>query len=423
MYKKIVLDNGLTIILAEMPSMESISIGIWISAGGRYEKKEQAGVSHFLEHMAFKGTKKRSAREIKESIEGIGGLLNAFTGEEFTCYLAKVLARDAAVALNVLNDMVLNPRLAAEDFVKERDVILEEIKMYIDMPNHYVHELLVELLWPDQPLGMPLAGTHKTVSSLNRKDLVNYRERLYNPKNMVVSVAGKFPSFDLRKGIVKSFKHAGRTAKQTFAPVVMKQKEPVSNFSFRNTEQTHMALGIHGYSRFSADRYSLDLLHIILGGNMSSRLFQELREKSGLAYEISSSVKHYHDTGALVISAGIDNRKVSKAVRLILEVLRQMKAKKVGKEEFRRAKEFYRGQLLMIFEDTMSHMLWLGEKFTCADLEYKAADIIKRLDKVTIDDIQKTSRGVLKNNALCLATVGPTPRKVEKEIKTMLRDL
>lgn len=422
-YQKIILNNGLTVIMADMPTMESISIGVWIAAGGRYEKKEQAGISHFLEHMVFKGSKKRSAKELKEAIEGRGGLLNGFTEEEFTCYLAKVLSKDAAIAIDVLSEMALNPKLSLKDFSKERFVILEEIKMYMDMPNHYVQEILAELLWPDQPLGMPLAGTFKTVSALQQKDLVIYKENFYNPKNIVISIAGKFPSFNLVKAVENTFRNNPAKPRQNYSPVRLQQKEPAAKFYSKETEQTHMAIGIHGYSRFSEDKYSLDLLHIILGGNMSSRLFQEVREKLGLAYEISSSVKHYHDTGALVISAGIDNKKVKKAVKVIINELKKIKLKHVTKEEFRRAKAFYKGQLLMIFEDTMSHMLWLGEKFICNDLEFKAQGILRRLDKVTIDDIKRAAADVLQAGNLNLAIVGPTNKKDTTEIKKRLYEL
>ena len=422
-YKKIVFDNGLTVVLADMPGMESLSIGIWICAGGRYERKAQAGISHFLEHMVFKGTKKRSAQELKESIEGLGGALNGFTGEEFTCYLAKVLSRNADLAIDVLSDMVVNPKLAVKDFVKERFVILEEIKMYMDMPNHYVQELLASLLWPDQPLGMPLAGTNETVAALGQKDLAAYRANLYNPKNIVVSIAGKFPAFNLVKSVERHFKSLRAGEKNVFEPVRLRQKEPASHFYFKETEQTHVALGFHSYSRFSAEKYKLDILNIILGGNMSSRLFQEVREKSGLAYEISSSVKHYNDTGALVISAGIDNKKVEKAMEVILRVLKKIKTTGVSKEEFRRAKEFYRGQLLVIFEETMNHMLWLGEKFICEDFEITARDILKRLDRVTIDDLKAVGQDVLKSSNINIAAVGPTKKETEAEIKKRLIDL
>ncbi|MCM8781646.1 MAG: insulinase family protein, partial [Candidatus Omnitrophica bacterium] len=375
------------------------------------------------EHLMFKGTKKRSAKEVKEAIEGRGGLLNAFTGEELTCYLAKVLSKDALVALDVLSDMTLNPKLALKDFTKERFVILEEIKMYIDMPNHYVHELLARLLWPNHPLGMPLVGTPQTISSLKQKDIVDYRDSFYNPKSIVVAIAGRFPSFDLVKVIKKRFQKEESGFRRNFSPVKIKQKEPMVDIHHRNTEQTHVALGFHGYSRFSNEKYNLDLLNVILGGNMSSRLFNEVREKLGLAYEISSSIKHYHDTGALVISAGIDNRKVDEAIKVVVDVIKGMKSKRVTKEEFQRAKEFYKGQLLMIFEDTMSHMLWLGEKFICGDFEFRAADILKRVDKVTIDGIQRVAQEILRSDNISLATVGPMKIKTEKEIRKILWEL
>jgi len=423
MYKNTVLGNGLTIITADMPAMESISVGVWIRAGGRYENKKESGISHFLEHMVFKGSKKRSANALKEAIEGRGGTLNGFTGEEYTCYLAKVLSNDAKIAVDILTDMALNPKLSRSDFLKERLVILEEIKMYMDMPNHHVHELLAELLWPDQPLGMPLAGTAETVSSLKQQDLAAYKENFYNPKNIVISAAGRLPDFNLIKAVEDRFRRAGPVPKQRFIPARLRQKAPAANLFFKKTEQTHLAMGLHGYSRFSKDKYKLDIMNIILGGNMSSRLFNQVREKEGLAYEISSSVKHYHDTGALIVSAGIDNKKVSRAVKVILDELKKLKIRDVTKEEFRRAKEFYRGQLLMMYEETMNHMLWLGEKFICGDFEFRGKDILKGIDKVSIDDIKMVSRDVLNSKNVSLAVIGPTAKKDGAEIRKRLCEL
>ncbi|MDD5449550.1 MAG: pitrilysin family protein [Candidatus Omnitrophica bacterium] len=423
MYKKIVLDNGLTIILADMPTMESISIGVWIAAGGRYENKKLSGISHFLEHMVFKGTKKRSTRELKESIEGRGGLLNGFTGEEFTCYLAKVLSKDAAIAMDILSDMTLNPSLEPKEFLKERYVILEEVKMYMDMPNHHVHELLAELLWPHQPLGMPLTGTVDTIASMKREDLAAYQKEFYGPANIVVAVAGKLPPGEFIRDIEKKFKGAESRQRQVFEPVTLGQTRPRTNIFHKKTEQTHLAMGLHGYSRFSRDKYKVDLMNIILGGNMSSRLFDEVREKLGLAYEISSSVKHYHDTGALVISAGIDNKKIDKAVKIIVRELKKMKTGDVKKEEFRRAKEFYKGQLSMLFEDTMNHMLWLGEKFISGDYEFRPKDILKEIEKVAREDISEVAKDILTRENINLAVIGPTTKAAAADICGRLNDL
>lgn len=423
MYKKVVLDNGLSVIMAEMPNMESISIGVWIAAGGRYENMKKSGISHFLEHMVFKGTKSRSCKQLKEAIEGRGGSLNGFTGEEFTCYLAKVLAKHADIALDILCDMTLNPKLDKQDFLKERMVILEEIKMYMDMPSHHVHELLARLLWPKAPLGMPLAGTFDTVSALTQKDLDIYQKNLYNPKNIVIAIAGKPGLGGVIKSIGKYFNGRDTGTRSTYEPLSLKQTSPSADFYFKKTEQTHIAMGLHGFSRFSKNKYSLDLLNIILGGNMSSRLFHEVREKSALAYEISSSVKHYNDTGALVISAGIDNKKVAEALKVIIHVMAVLKKRGCTKEEFGRAKEFYRGQILMLFEETMNHMLWLGEKFSCNDMEYKAADILASIDKIQLEDVQRVARDLFSPGNINLAQVGPASKAVEREITKRLYDL
>ncbi|MBI4336181.1 MAG: insulinase family protein [Candidatus Omnitrophica bacterium] len=423
MYKKVVMDNGLTVVTANMPGMESISVGVWIRAGGRYENKKNSGISHFLEHMVFKGTRGMSGKALKEAIEGRGGLLNGFTGEEFTCYLAKVLGKNAGMALDVLSDMALNPKLSKTDFEKERMVILEEIKMYMDMPSHYVHEVLAELLWPGQPLGMPLTGTFETVSSMTTADVLSYKEGLYNPKNIVISIAGRIPGFDLMKIIKKRFGPVKSSERRPFEPAVARQTEPAVSMLYKKTEQTHLAIGLRGYDRFSRHKYKLDLMHVILGGNMSSRLFNEVREKAGLAYEISTSVKHYNDTGAFIISAGIDNKKVAGAVSVILDVLNNIKSKGVNQEEFIRAKQFYKGQLQMVFEETMNQMLWLGEKFISGDVEFRPADVLRRVDRVTREDIKTVANDILNSGNISLALIGPLSGKEQGKIRKRLRAL
>ncbi len=414
MYKKTRLNNGLRIVTHRMPDMKSVALGLWIKAGGRYETLNNKGVSHYLEHLLFKGTKLYSCRRIKESIEGVGGSLNGFTSEELSCYLAKLPSRHLDMALGILADMVMHPLLAQEDIDKERTVILEELKMYKDLPQSYVYDLLDELLWPGQPLGMSIIGSFKSINRLNREDLNNYKIGYYTPPNIVVSAAGLL-EHDKFVGKVKDiFCHLKDTKQNAFAKVKEDQARPKLNILDKDTEQTHLALGFHGLKRDHPLRHAFGLLHIILGANMSSRLFNEVREKRGLAYEIGTHIKRFQDTGAFIVHAGIDNRKVDEAIKLILEELVKIKDNLVTEDEFKRAKEFYSGQLTLALEDTLDHMLWIGEATSCLDRTYTLNEIVKELTLVKRQDLRTVARHVLKEKSLNLALIGPLEDKKDK---------
>lgn len=419
MYRKAILKNGLRVVTHDMPAMESFTIGIWLACGGRYEDKEMAGISHYIEHLLFKGTKTRSALKIKEEIEGLGGSLNGFTSEEFTCYLAKVMGKYAANALNVLSDMVLHPRLSGPDVEKERTVILEEIKMYHDMPSHHIHDLLNEVLWPDQPLGMPLAGYKETIEPMSQRTIRDYKERLYIPANIVIAACGRLDHAQLLKNIEKIFANVPAGNSASFSKAVSSQDRPRFNIFFKETQQIHLSLGLHGIHRAHPDRYALALLHIILGANMSSRLFQEIREKRGLVYEIGSYVKRYHDTGALVVDAGTDKGKLVATIKLILRELARMKRSYVKRAELRRAKDFFMGQFVLALEDTSDHMLWLGENLIASDKVYAKEEIAKGIERVDEDDIKRLAGAIIKDEKHNLALIGPLSDKEKKEVERL----
>lgn len=419
MHKIYELDNGLGIAIKPMRHMESVSLGVWIRAGGRYEDTKDNGISHLLEHLLFKGTTKRDMKKIKEEIEGRGGSFNGFTAEEFTCYLVKVQAKDAELGIDILSDMVTSPRLAPEEIEKEKSVIIEEINMYKDMPSHHVHELLTEILWPGHPLGLPLAGSAESVNALTRDGLVAYRERYYNPKNMVIAAAGRIGAEDLLALSKRYLAHLPGIAAPAFKAAEPPRSEgPAMKVHFKETEQTHLALGLHAINRFHPDRYVMSLLNIIMGANMSSRLFHIVRDEMALCYEISSSARLYYDAGAFVISAGVDERKLVKCLEVVLNELARMKGEPVSKEELRRAKEYYRGQLLFALEDTMSYMLWLGEKVTVGEKNFDIKKILKRMEAVTADDLMRVSAGIFTEGNLSMALIGPI--KDEKKVKEAL---
>lgn len=418
MHKLKRLEDGLRVATLPMEYMESVAIGIWIRAGGRFEELRNNGISHLLEHLLFKGTKNRDMMTIKQEIEGRGGSFNGFTSEEHTCYLVKVLSKDAELGLDILSDMVLNPKLDKEEMQKEKDVIVEEINMYKDIPSHYVHEILAEMMWPGQPLGFPLAGTAESVRAITRDDLLKYKEAYYNPKNMLVVATGKVEEEVLARLSQKYFRQAAPGPVSQFQKVMLEQSAPALKLTTKDTEQTHVALGFHAVDRFSPDKHVLSLMNIILGANMSSRLFHIVRDEMALCYEISSSIRRYEDCGAFVVSAGVDNKKLVKSLEIILRELARMKREPVSAEELRRAKEYYKGQLLFALEDTMSHMLWLGEKIISNEKDFSVKSILARIEAVTPEDLVRMANDMLKGENMNLAVISPV--KDDEEIRKAL---
>lgn len=418
MYKLDTLDNGLKVAVKPMPHMESFSLGVWIRSGGRYEDAKNNGISHLLEHVLFKGTNKRDTKKIKEEIEGRGGTFNGFTAEEFTCYLVKLLPKDIELGVDILSDMVLDPKVDEKEVEKEKDVIVEEINMYKDIPAQHVHEILTELLWPDQPLGMPLAGTVETVKSMTRKDILRYKDAFYNPRNIVVVGTGKIAE---KKLLDVSEKYFGATAGKESPPfkkAVSQQAAERLKVQVKDTEQTHVALGFHAADRFDPDRYALSLTNIILGANMSSRLFHIVRDELALCYEIASSTRRYEDAGAFVVSAGVDERKLVNALEVMLPIIYLLKREPVPAEELSRAKEYYKGQLLFALEDTMSLMLWLGERVVTGRKDADPKKILEKIDAVTAEDIMRVANRFFKREAANLAVIGPV--KDEKKVREVL---
>ncbi len=420
MYKKVKLDNGLRVITNRMPKMQSVALGLWIKVGGRYENHQNKGISHYLEHLLFKGSKKYSCRKIKESIEGVGGSLNGFTSEEATCYLVKLPCRHLDLGLSVLSDMVINPKLSQEDIDKERTVILEEIKMYKDVPQSYVYDLLDELLWPHQMLGLSVIGSAESVCGINKPDLDSYKDKHYTPTNIVVSAAGLINNDKFVKAVGKIFQDDNVKEVNKFIGVKEAQIKPQMKLLAKDTEQTHLVMGFHSFKRDDSLKYAQAVLHVILGGNMSSRLFNEVRENKGLAYEIGTAVKRFQDTGAFLVHAGIDNRKVTEATRVILEEVEKIKNDLVTSDELKRAKEFYLGQMELALEDTMDQMLWIGESTLTLDKTYTPEQVIEEISKLKKEDIRSAAELIFQENKLNLAIIGPQ-KEQEEIIKRELR--
>ncbi|MBI4394945.1 MAG: insulinase family protein, partial [Candidatus Omnitrophica bacterium] len=392
----------------------SVGLTIWVRVGARYERKNLCGISHFVEHMLFKGTKRRTTKQIKEDIEGVGGILNAFTCEESTCYFVKIPKPHLEHAFDVLQDMANNAVLKTEEFIKEKTVILEEIKMYLDLPAQYVHEVMSELLWPKQPLGRPIAGTIESVSGLKREDLYHHVKSYYHPRNILITACGEIDHSELSSLAARHFDGRFPKPLSQFEQVKVSSRPSARDrfrFLEKKTEQTHFALGFHGLSRKDPNRYKLAILNIILGANMSSRLFEEVREKRGLAYEIKSSLSFFEDTGSVTVSAGVEPKKSSLAVRVIMRELDRLKRTYVSKSELRRAKDYYLGQLLLGLEDTLDHALWFGERVLYGE-DFPDIDEIKRqIEAVDQVDLQNLAKMFFKTPNVHLALIGPIDSK------------
>ncbi|MGD9014905.1 MAG: pitrilysin family protein [Candidatus Omnitrophota bacterium] len=422
MYQKSILNNGLRLITYAMPRMESVAIGIWVRVGGRDESKDIKGVAHFLEHLVFKGSRRYSCRKIKESIEGVGGAMNGFTSEEATCYYAKLPAEKQFQALDILFDMAINPQLNQSDIERERFVILEEIKMYKDLPQSCVQDILEQLLWPGHPLGSPILGNEQTILQLKRQDIAAFQKRCYTPSNIVIAGCGRLGHQEMLKRIKAIAEGLKITAKNTFLSVPDYESTAKLKVLKQKTAQTHLALGFYGIHRDHPDKHTYSLLHVILGGNMSSRLFSEVREKRGLAYQIGTQIKGFADSGMFVVRAGVDNAKVPKAIEVIVGELGRIKRGSVSLNELRRAKEFYIGQLRLALEDTSDHMFWIGEPTLHLNKTYSFSSILREVKKITPDDLRRVARSIFKSPAMRLAVIGPA-KQGEKKLYACLGGL
>lgn len=420
MYKKSLIANNLRVISNELKSRESVAIGIWAGVGGRFEDAAAKGAAHFLEHILFRGSLKYACNDIKGSIEGVGGTLNAFTGEEQTCYYAKVPTKHFESTLDILSDMVFFPLIQKNDLERERSIILEEIKMYKDLPQYYVLELLDGLVWPEHPLGQSLAGTVETVGAMTQAGLRKFHRQYYAPDNVVVSICGNFGHDDAVQFLSDKLGNFRALQRPLAVPFKASQTRPRVKFHRKQTEQMHVALGFPSLSVDHQDIYALSILNIILGGNMSSRLFDEVREKRGLAYSIYSSAKSYDDTGLFMVKAGVDNKKLVEAVELVLKVLRQLKRGRIRENEFIRAREYFLGQFVLGLEDTMEHMMWIGESMIERDRIRTLGEVVYRVNALTPDDIQRVAGDIIKERRLNLAVVGALKEEQETALRALI---
>jgi predicted Zn-dependent peptidase len=391
MIKKYTCQNGARIVLEQIPTVRSVAIGVWIGTGSRNENPENNGISHFLEHMFFKGTKTRSAREIAESFDSIGGQVNAFTSKEYTCYYAKVLDNHAQYALEVLADMFFNSTFDSEELNKEKNVVNEEIKMYEDTPDDIVHDLLSQAVYGDHPLGYPILGTEETLQSFTGEKLEQYMHDTYRPENVVISIAGNVPESFINNaekffGTYEASKEKIEYEKPAFHATQASRK--------KETEQAHLCLGFEGLQIGHSDVYSLIVLNNVLGGSMSSRLFQEVREQRGLAYSVFSYHSAYRDSGMVTIYGGTGANQLGVLYETIQDTLAKLRAEGITEKELNNSKEQLKGSLMLSLESTNSRMSRNGKNELLLGRHRSLDEIVEQIDQVTKDSVDGMANNI-----------------------------
>lgn len=411
-YKKSRLDNGIRVVTEKIPYVRSVAIGIWVGAGSRYESCDLGGISHFIEHLLFKGTQKRNAKEIAEALDSVGGYLNAFTSKEYTCFYARVLDEHIDLALDVLSDMVLNSKLNEKDIEKERQVIIEEIKIYEDTPDEMIHDVFCQTIWQDHPLGRPVLGTEDSLNSITRNDLLNYLNQFYIPENIVIAITGNVEHDEIFEKISIFFNHLEnkKLNKKTTKP---KDKSRIYNY-FKDTSQMQICLGTRGLGQSHPKLYELLILNNILGGGLSSRLVQKIREERGLSYSVFSYHSSFSDTGLFNIYAGTRPENYQEVISLILEEISNIYEKGITEKELINTKEQLKGNLFLGLESISSRMTRLGRSELCLNKIKSPEEVIKNIVKVTREDIYNLVKTLFKKDSFSLATIGPLKNTNEK---------
>ena len=418
-HQKTALDNGLSVITVTMPHIRSVSTCVFIGVGSRYESDTEAGISHFIEHMLFKGTPTRpTPRDIAQAIEGVGGIINGATGREVSLYWCKVAYPHFHQSLNVLADMILNSRFDPVDIGMEKQIIIDEINMTLDSPSQRVDMLIDELLWSDHPLGRDVAGNKESVNAITRETILKYLHSQYQPDNTVISIAGNIEHKATVAAVSRAF--GNWTNHEPRAGYLPYEDKPARQLSLetRDTEQAHLCLGIHGLPLRHPKRFALDLLNVILGEGMSSRLFTEIRDRLGLAYSISSHSEHYHDSGSITIYAGVEPAKVETAIKAILEQLALLK-ESVSELELSRAKELTTGRLMLGMEDSRAVAGWLGGQEILNREALTPDQVVSIINAVTLEELTGIAGELIVDRQLHLAAVGPitNPEDLEGLLK------
>ncbi len=399
------LANGVRIVTESMPYVRSISLGIWIGTGSRIERGAENGLSHFLEHMVFKGTTTRSAEDIAKSVDSVGGGLDAFTSKELVSFNTKVLDQHLPLAIDILSDMVLNPVLRPDDIEKEKGVILEEIKMEADQPEFVLHETFISNFWKGHGLGKPILGTRDTVKKFERGMLHDFYSRVYSPSNILVTAAGNLDHQNITQLLGEKFSGLAKreplptdSIPKTHAPIILKNKETL--------EQVHITMGVPAYRLAHEMRYPLYILNTVLGAGMSSRLFQNIREKLGMAYAVYSELNLFSDTGCLTVYAGTATETARKVVDSVIAEFKTLKNELISEDELRRAKDHLKGSLMLSLESTSSRMSNLARQELYFDKFMTLDDMLNNIENVNRDDVQKIAQRFFTTDSIALAMLG-----------------
>ena len=407
MYRKLVLDNGVRVVTERMPTLKSVTVGVWVNTGSRDEQPSQSGYSHFIEHMLFKGTRHRSSAEISREIDALGGEMNAFTSHETTTYYVKVLDQQLERALELLSDLFHHSCFAPKEIEKEKQVVLEEIRMVQDDPEDLVQELHMGQVLGRHPLGRSILGREKTIGGLRRQDLLNYIETHYDPGQTVVSIAGNFEQATLDRLVARYF-GKGRAVKA--APINGRRPPDVHGgvlLKKKRLEQVHLCLGLKGVAAGHQDRYALYALNSVLGGSVSSRLFQEVREKRGLAYSIYSFLSGYSDGGMITVYAATRSKEVDRVVDLVCREIRQIGIKGVERKELERAKTQMKGSLMLSLESSHSRMSKLAKDELTYGRQTSLNNMLAHIDRVNVEQVFNVSRQYFGLDSLAITGLGP----------------
>jgi predicted Zn-dependent peptidase len=403
--EKETLPNGLVVISEPMEHVRSVSVGVWVRTGSRREPAELNGISHFIEHMVFKGTEHHSAEDIARSVDSIGGMLDAFTAKEMICFNAKVLDEHLPIAFGVLSDLVLRPRFDEDDIGKEKSVVLEEIKMDQDNPDYLVHEIFTQNFWRNHPLGKPILGTNKTVSSFSRAQVAECFRRWFAPENMIIAAAGHLEHQQLRDLVAREFGEM-KPSGDHYADSTPVPEAGITTKSKGELEQVHLCIGVPSYPMMHARRFSAAVLNIILGGGMSSRLFQNIRERQGLAYAVFSELSSYRDTGMLSIYAGTALERAAQVVRSVTGEFASLKEQLVSDEELRRAKDHLKGSLMLSLESTSSRMSNLARQEMYFEKFFTLDEVIASIEIVTRGEICEIAREFFQPEQIGVTVLG-----------------
>lgn len=417
MYRKLILDNGIRLVSERIPTLKSVTVGMWVNAGSRDEQPAQAGYSHFIEHMFFKGTATRSATDISREIDALGGELNAFTTRETTTFYVKVLDQHLSQALALLSDLFHHSRFGAKEIEKEKQVVIEEIRMVQDDPEDLVQDLHTSQVMGAHPLGRPILGEEAVIGSVRRQDLLAYMAMHYRPQDIVIAVAGSFDQRRLEHIIVREFDRRGRVDKIAAPPRRAPEIHGGVVLQRKQLEQVHLCVGLKGISAGHKDRYALYVLNSILGGSVSSRLFQEVREKRGLAYSIYSYLSGYSDSGTVTVYAGTRQKEVERVVELIRREIRNMAKKGITRDELRRTKDQMKGSLMLSLESSHSRMNKLAKDELIKGVHTTLDHMIHDIDAVTMKQVSRVAEELFDEHTLAITGLGPLSQRQIQYLK------